>query len=63
MRGKEQRLAAARRMGTDETLADRRVFQLDEVQWAAFMAALDLPPRDNPRLRKLLATRAFWDFE
>ena len=27
-----------------ETLADRRVFQLDEVQWAAFMAALDLPP-------------------
>jgi uncharacterized protein (DUF1778 family) len=46
-----------------ETLADRRVFQLDEVQWAAFMAALDLPPRDNPRLRKLLATRAPWDPE
>jgi uncharacterized protein (DUF1778 family) len=46
-----------------ETLADRRVFQLDEVQWAAFMAALDLPPRDNPRLRKLLTTRAPWDPE
>src|SRR5580658_8582427 len=46
-----------------DTLADRRVFQLDEVQWAAFMAALDLPPRDNPRLRKLLATRAPWDPE
>src|SRR5271155_5781628 len=44
-----------------ETLADRRVFQLDEVQWAAFMAALDMPPKDNPRLRKLLATRAPWD--
>jgi uncharacterized protein (DUF1778 family) len=27
-----------------DTLADRRVFQLDEVQWAAFMAALDMPP-------------------
>ena len=27
-----------------ETLADRRVFQLDEVQWADFMAALDMPP-------------------
>src|ERR1700730_14112185 len=46
-----------------ETLADRRVFQLDEVQWAAFMAALDLPPRDNPRLRKLLTTKAPWDPE
>jgi uncharacterized protein (DUF1778 family) len=46
-----------------ETLADRRVFQLDEVQWAAFQAALDMPPRDNPRLRKLLKTRAPWDPE
>ena len=46
-----------------ETLSDRRVFQLDEAQWAAFMAALDMPPRDNPRLRKLLATRAPWDAE
>jgi len=44
-----------------DTLADRRVFQLDEVQWSAFMAALDMPPRDNPRLRKLLKTRAPWD--
>ena len=46
-----------------DTLADRRVFQLDEVQWAAFMAALDIPPKDNPRLRKLLTTRAPWDPE
>jgi uncharacterized protein (DUF1778 family) len=46
-----------------ETLADRRVFQLDEVQWAAFMAALDMPPKDNPRLRKLLRSRALWDPE
>ena len=46
-----------------DTLADRRVFQLDEVQWAAFMNALDMPPRDNPRLRKLLRTRAPWDLE
>jgi uncharacterized protein (DUF1778 family) len=41
-----------------ETLADRRVFPLDEVQWAAFTAALDMPPQDNPRLRQLLATKA-----
>ena len=46
-----------------ETLADRRVFQLDEVQWAAFIAALDMPPSDNPRLRKLLRTKAPWDPE
>ena len=43
------------------TLADRRVFQLDEVQWAAFMAALDWPPGDNPRLRNLLASRTPWE--
>ena len=39
------------------------MFQLDEVQWAAFMVALDMPPKDNPRLRKLLTTRAPWDSE
>jgi Protein of unknown function (DUF1778) len=37
-----------------DALADRRVFQLDDVQWAAFMAALDWPPEDNPRLRNAL---------
>jgi uncharacterized protein (DUF1778 family) len=46
-----------------DTLVDRRVFQLDEFQWTAFMNALDTPPRNNPRLRKLLATRAPWDPE
>jgi len=46
-----------------ETLADRRVFQLDETQWAAFMAELDLPPRDNPRLRRLMAIKPPWDPE
>jgi uncharacterized protein (DUF1778 family) len=39
------------------------VFQLDEVQWAAFMTALDMPPRDNPQLRKLLRSRPPWDSE
>ena len=46
-----------------DTLADRRVFQLDETQWAAFTAALDMPPRDNPRLRRLLAIKPPWDSE
>ena len=37
-----------------EALADRRVFQLPPENWEAFIAALDAPPRDLPRLRKLL---------
>jgi uncharacterized protein (DUF1778 family) len=37
-----------------EALADRRVFQLEPEKWQAFIAALDAPPRDMPRLRKLL---------
>ena len=44
-----------------DTLADRRVFQLDEAQWAAFMEALDTPPEDNPRLRRLLETKPPWE--
>ncbi|MCB1471087.1 MAG: DUF1778 domain-containing protein [Rhizobiaceae bacterium] len=38
----------------EETLADRRRFTLDAQTWAAFQAALDAPPRDLPRLKKLL---------
>jgi uncharacterized protein (DUF1778 family) len=43
-----------------ETLADRRVFQLDDKQWAAFEAALAKPPKNNPGLRKLLARKPGW---
>ena len=42
------------------TLADRRVFQIDEKRWAQFMAELAAPPRNNPRLRKLLARKPAW---
>lgn len=45
----------------EEALADRRVFQLDQKRWNAFMAALEAPPRDNPRLRKLLARKPIWE--
>jgi uncharacterized protein (DUF1778 family) len=44
-----------------DTLADRRVFQLDQKRWQAFMAALAAPPKNNPRLRKLLTRRPAWD--
>jgi uncharacterized protein (DUF1778 family) len=44
-----------------DTLADRRVFQLDDKRWNAFMAALAAPPTTNPRLRKLLARKTAWE--
>ncbi|MFN0194675.1 MAG: DUF1778 domain-containing protein [Aestuariivirga sp.] len=44
-----------------DTLADRRVFQLDEAQWAAFNAALDAPVADNPALRALLVRKPAWE--
>jgi len=37
-----------------ETLPDRRRFELDDKQWAAFQAALDAPPRPLTRLKRLL---------
>ncbi len=43
-----------------DALADRRVFQLDAKRWDEFMAALAKPPKDNPRLRKLLARKPRW---
>jgi uncharacterized protein (DUF1778 family) len=39
-----------------ETLADRRLFILDDVRWAEFQAALDTPPRARPRLARLMKT-------
>jgi len=39
----------------EETLVERRRFELDAEQWAAFMAALDAPPRELPRLRRLFS--------
>jgi uncharacterized protein (DUF1778 family) len=44
-----------------DTLADRRVFQLDEKSWDAFMAALAAPPKNNPKLRRLLARKPAWE--
>jgi uncharacterized protein (DUF1778 family) len=43
-----------------DALADRRVFHLDAERWDAFMAALDKPPKDNPRLRRLLTRKPKW---
>ena len=68
-----QRAAAARQKSVSEfvldsaqtaafeTLADRREFHLDKKQWAAFLDALDAPPRKKPRLEKLLKTPSVFE--
>ena len=45
----------------DETLADRRAFNLNAQQWAQFQAALDAPPRELPGLNKLLTEPGYFD--
>lgn len=39
-----------------ETLADRRLFILDDAQWAKFETALNAPPRVRSRLARLMKT-------
>lgn len=45
----------------DAVLLDRRFFLLDEKGYRRFIAALDKPPADNPRLRRLLTSKVPWD--
>jgi len=45
----------------DAVLLDRRLFLLDEKAYKRFTAALDKPPVDNPKLRRLLASKAPWE--
>jgi uncharacterized protein (DUF1778 family) len=44
-----------------EALADRQFFGLNSVQWKAFLAALDAPPRPLPRLNRLLREPGFFE--
>lgn len=44
-----------------DALADRRRFELDDKRWKEFTAALAAPPKDNPRLRELLARKPAWE--
>jgi len=37
----------------EQALAEQTRFMLDEEQWKAFLAALDRPAKDKPRLRRL----------
>lgn len=53
-------LEAARREAT-AVLLDRRLFLVDDKAFRRFTAALDASPTENPRLRRLLRTRAPWE--
>ncbi len=44
-----------------DVLAERRAFTLPPEQWDAFLALLDQPPADRPRLRRLLAETSILD--
>jgi uncharacterized protein (DUF1778 family) len=45
----------------EETLADRRSFQLDSQQWSVFLKALDASPRELPRLKKLFQEKSIFE--
>jgi uncharacterized protein (DUF1778 family) len=44
----------------EAVLLDQRYFVVPEAAFKQFTAMLDRPPKDNPRLRRLLHTRAPW---
>jgi uncharacterized protein (DUF1778 family) len=54
-------MVEAARREAEAVLVDRCYFALGDKVFAAFAAALDQPPADNPRLRRLLRTAAPWD--
>ena len=45
----------------ESVLLDRRYFHLGEEEFRRFTAMLDAPPKSNPRLARLLRTKAPWE--
>jgi uncharacterized protein (DUF1778 family) len=45
----------------EAVLLDRRYFALSGEAFKKFTAMLDKPPKENPKLRRLLETRAPWE--
>ncbi len=45
----------------EEVMASKSHFQMPEKQWKAFCDALDAPPRELPRLRKLFKEKTVFD--
>lgn len=48
-------------MAAARALADRRVFMLDDSRWREFIAALDRPAKERPRLQRLLTEPGLLD--
>ena len=44
-----------------ETLADRKLFALNDEQWRQFQEALDAPSKERPGLKKLLTEPGVFD--
>lgn len=51
----------AARAVAEDTLADRRVFRLDETAWDEFVEILDRPARPIPELARLLSSASVFD--
>lgn len=49
------------RREAESVLLDRCFFTLGKKSFADFAAALDQPPANNPRMRRLLQTAAPWE--
>lgn len=47
-------------LAAKETLADRRIYRLDDEQWAEVNRRLETAPRDMPRLKALAARSPSW---
>ncbi|HZL31411.1 MAG TPA: DUF1778 domain-containing protein [Pseudolabrys sp.] len=45
----------------EDRLPDRRHFYLNAEQWEAFQKALDAPPQEHPRLKRLLEEPSIFD--
>jgi uncharacterized protein (DUF1778 family) len=48
-------IISAAREKAEAALADQTHFVLDEEHWKQFMEALDRPPQERPRLKKLFS--------
>jgi uncharacterized protein (DUF1778 family) len=51
----------AARVVAEDTLADRRVFRLEETAWNEFVEVLDRPARPLPELARLLSSASVFD--
>jgi uncharacterized protein (DUF1778 family) len=45
----------------ESVLLDRRYFALSDEAFKRFSSMLEKPPKDNPKLRRLLETRPPWE--